>query len=313
MNKQQYRIRNWSEYNRALIQRGSIDVWFSEETLSRWRYQGNHKPGGLKKYSDIAIETCLIIKSVFQLTYRSCQGFLLSLKRLLNLANLPLPHYSTLCRRSKYLEVDMNVSKKQSINNVLVDATGVHVYGENQWKRLKHGLQKHKVWRKLHLAIDGSDQQILSLELSNSVKHELSFFSPLIDSISEPIENIIGDGGYAKRPCYKKAYERGIKLITPPQYNARLKSEDKSYDQSDAMNERDNTITKVRALGLTQWKIESGYHLRSLVETAMHRLKRIFGESINNKTLDSQKVELCLRCKALNIMTQLGMPKAVPI
>lgn len=28
--KKRYRIRNWSEYNRALIQRGSITLWFDQ-------------------------------------------------------------------------------------------------------------------------------------------------------------------------------------------------------------------------------------------------------------------------------------------
>ena len=30
-----YKILNWSEYNKALIQRGSLNIWIEEESLKK--------------------------------------------------------------------------------------------------------------------------------------------------------------------------------------------------------------------------------------------------------------------------------------
>lgn len=68
MGKQKYRIRNWSEYNKSLVQRGSIKVWLSESVLNNWHYTGNRKPEGKQSYTGLAIETALIIRIVYTTT-----------------------------------------------------------------------------------------------------------------------------------------------------------------------------------------------------------------------------------------------------
>ena len=34
--KQKYRIVNWSEYNKALKNRGSIDFWLTDDAIEQW-------------------------------------------------------------------------------------------------------------------------------------------------------------------------------------------------------------------------------------------------------------------------------------
>ena len=53
---------------------------------------------------------------------------------------------------------------------------------------------------------------------------------------------------------------------------------------------------------------ESGYHRRSLAETAMSRMKTIFGGTIASRKPGQQAKEVGIRCRALNIMTHQGMP-----
>lgn len=79
--KQQYRIRNWSEYNKALINRGSITFWFDEEAINHWN-QVSHtgKRGRPKVYTDTAMTCLLMLKSVFKLPFRNLEGFASSLK-----------------------------------------------------------------------------------------------------------------------------------------------------------------------------------------------------------------------------------------
>ncbi len=95
---QRYRVENWSEYNQALIGRGSLTFWISEEVIRGWTYQGPTQQGGQYRYSDPRMETCLSLRLVYSLALRQTQGFVHSLLRLLDL-DLPVPSYSTLSRR----------------------------------------------------------------------------------------------------------------------------------------------------------------------------------------------------------------------
>ena len=70
-----YRVRNWSTYNQALINRGNLTVWLSEEAFSGWRYQGPTQRGGQFFYSDLAIETTLTLRKLFDLGLRQSRAW----------------------------------------------------------------------------------------------------------------------------------------------------------------------------------------------------------------------------------------------
>lgn len=57
-----YRITNWSTYNRALINRENIAIWFDPKT--QWYAQPKSKQSRNQTYSDTAIQSCLMIKSL---------------------------------------------------------------------------------------------------------------------------------------------------------------------------------------------------------------------------------------------------------
>lgn len=92
-----YRIRNWSEYNRALVGRGDVTLWLDADVKACWYWQGTPaKSGNPLVYADVAIHCALALRAIFNLPLRATQGFLRSI---LNLANLDLgaPDY---CRAS---------------------------------------------------------------------------------------------------------------------------------------------------------------------------------------------------------------------
>ena len=67
-----YRVRNWTDYNRALVRRGSLTVWIDEQALSGWRHPaGVRRHGRPRLYADAAIECALVIKAVFHLSLRA--------------------------------------------------------------------------------------------------------------------------------------------------------------------------------------------------------------------------------------------------
>ncbi len=71
---------------------------------------------------------------------------------------------------------------------------------------------------------------------------------------------------------------------------------------------RDENLRRIRQVGRKQWKEESGYHRRSLAETAVFRFKIIFGNTLSTRTIERQITEARIKAAALNRMTQLGMP-----
>ena len=81
--KSQYRIRNWATYEAGLQRRGDLTVWLSDAALNAWRAPASGKPGGQRRYADIAIEAALTIRLVFHLPLRHTEGCLRSLAKLL--------------------------------------------------------------------------------------------------------------------------------------------------------------------------------------------------------------------------------------
>ena len=88
-----YRVKTWAVYNQALVQRGTLTVWLSQEAVDGWRYGGAPQRGAQFYYSALAIETALTFGTLFNLPLRQTQGFVQSLLGLMGL-NLPAPDYS---------------------------------------------------------------------------------------------------------------------------------------------------------------------------------------------------------------------------
>jgi len=147
--KRLYRVRNWREYEKALVQRGSLTFWLTDEFEKVWLYAGEKQRGSQFEYSEKAIEIMLTIKEVFHLSNRGVEGFMCSLFAMLNL-HLPIPDHTTLSKRGKSFSVRLPKNTQGGMNLVL-DSTGLKIYGEGEWKVRKHGYSKHRTWRKLHV------------------------------------------------------------------------------------------------------------------------------------------------------------------
>ncbi len=163
-----YRIRNWRDYNRALINRGRLTVWFDEHAIAAWRKtESRQGPGAPRLYSDLAIECALVFKSVYHLSLRAAQGFLSSVVKLMKLT-LPIPDYSTVSRRQGALQVCKSLPSRSGPRHVVIDATGLKVYGAGEWHVWKHRVSRRRTWRKLHLGIDERTKEIIAVELTGS-------------------------------------------------------------------------------------------------------------------------------------------------
>ena len=172
-------------------------------------------PGAPKVYSDTAIQCALILKSVFQLSLRSTQGFVSSLLELLRL-DLPVPDYRTLSRRQSSLATFLTVSPSSRPRHVVVDATGLRVYGSGEWHVRKHRHGWRRAWRKLHLGVDERTKEIVAVEVTPSRVHDGRLLPALLDQIPGRIVQVSGDGAYDTRACYQSILEREAVATIPP-------------------------------------------------------------------------------------------------
>ena len=185
--------------------------------------------------------------------------------------------------------------------HLAIDSTGMKVYGEGEWKMRTHGKEKRRTWRKLHLCIDHTTHEVVSLSMTGKDTLDRREVPRLLKETEGEVCEVLGDGAYDFEVCHAAIRERGARAVIPPKKGARLRG-------VPSLRDRDEAVVRSREVGKEQWKRESGYHRRSLVETAMMRLKTIFSDRLKAREWKRQETELRLRCAVMNQMTALGMP-----
>jgi hypothetical protein len=296
-----YRVRNWKDYNQALIRRGSLTVSLEETTLQAWcQNMREGQVGSPTTYSDLAIQTLLTLKAVFSLPLRQTQGFAQSLLQLMA-SELRVPNYSTLSRRAENLEVALPRRSKDEPLHVVIDSTGLKIYAEGEWKTRQHGVSKRRTWRKMHLGVDEATGEVLAVVTTERHVADCEVLPQLLELIAEPIEQVSADGAYDTIGCHQAIARRQARPAIPPRENAVITD----IGQWDA---REEAVRRIGEIGRVAWKQEVNYHRRSLAETMMFRQKTIFGARLASRTTATQTTEVRIRCAALNRMTHLGMP-----
>jgi hypothetical protein len=277
----------------------------SEDFEKTWQYVGEKQRGSQFEYSDQAILVMLTVKEVFHLTNRGVEGFMRSIFQLLKI-NLPIPDHSTLSKRGKDLKV--NLPKKNSPSlNIVMDSTGLKIYGEGEWKVRMHGVSKRRTWRKLHVGANPEDGEIQAVLLTENSVSDDEAVGGLLEQIEQTILDFAADGAYDKRKVYDRlnAHSPHVNILIPPRKNARIWKHGNSKAER---LKRDENLRAIRKDGRREWKQKSGYHVRSLAETIMFRLKTIFGNDLSGRLIETQTTQALIRCMALNKMTHLGMP-----
>lgn len=305
-----YRPRNWCQYNKALVKRGDLMLWIPQEVLNMWYVtKKTGRRGASYRYSDLAILCASQIRFMYHLPLRATQGFLGSLFSLLNITHR-VPCYSTICRRMKTLNVNIPIQTSDFSRHIVLDSTGMKVYGEGEWKVRTHGAGKRRTWRKIHLGIDTESQEITCSAISTNDFNDSELFDDCLSQLNaEEIHQVSADGAYDAKNCYQYCERNQIQLTVPPRKGARLKIHGNTKSPP---HPRDETIRQIRNHGRKNWKISSGYTKRSLAETAMFRFKQAFTGMLSSRDFQHQANEVFIKCGIMNVFSKLGLPCSVP-
>jgi IS5 family transposase len=193
---------------------------------------------------------------------------------------------------------------------MVVDSTGIKIFGEGEWKVRQHGVSKQRTWRKLHIGVDEATGEIVAAVATTNNVGDNEVIEDLLEQVEEDIDQVSGDGSYDKRKCYEAIKKRKARAVIPPQKNAKIWRHGNRGGEREA---RDENLRRIRKVGRKRWKEESNYHRRSLAETGVFRLKTIFGGSVRARGFEGQAAEMLIRCAALNLMTQMGMPDSYAV
>ena len=302
--QKKYHVRNWAEYNEGLRRRGDLTVWFDEEAIANWKADKTGKPGGQRVYSDMAIETGLVVRMVYKLAYRQTEGFLHSIASLLGLG-IEIPDYSTLCRRSRLLRKKLRIPKAASTQpiHLMIDSTGLRIHVGNARKP-----PKQRAWRKLHIAVDRETGNIVASELTASRARDATRVPALLTQIQAPLVSVAADSAYRQGS--------GLRSHRSAQSWTKDARGDSAATKRDAQSEfehrhagaRSPYSCRIERHGRREWYKLSGYTKRSMVENAVYRYKAIIGPEMRARTLARQRVEHRIGCEILNKMAALGMP-----
>ncbi|UCM86041.1 MAG: IS5 family transposase [Rickettsia endosymbiont of Culicoides impunctatus] len=303
-----YKISNSREYDQSLKNRGSLIIWFSEEAVAKWNnpVSVHKKRGGQAIYSDLAIETCVMLGLVYKQHLRQTECFVESIIKLLHL-ELKTPDYTTISRRTKKLKVSRRRRPNRDPVTLCVDSTGIKIYGEQEWQEEKYALKARKSWRKLHIAFD-ENGYIASSELTTHNISDYATIGALLEEIDSPIDTVLADGAYDQPSTYKALIahqnqhgnEIPIKAVVPPNLGFRAEMPDDSKLRLDNI--------RLMEQGRKRWQKHTNYGRRAKAENAIYRYKSIIGNKLKSRTFLNQKTESKVAANILNIMTKLGMP-----
>jgi hypothetical protein len=298
---------DWAAYDKSLKQRGSITFWMSDEAITNWYAEPTGKRGAQPKYSDLAIKAALSLRLVFDQPLRQTEGLVESILEMMNL-DLSVPDHSTLSRRGEVLEVSSKVARNPNDELVvIIDSTGLKIFGAGEWNETKHGLSKRREWRKLHLSIDESTLEIIVSSLTDNRVGDPTEAPNHLDKIDDPVDEFIADGAYDSENIYSAVEGRtddGDQTVTIPPRAGAVVSKAFPEDPS----QRDDHVNFINAHGKKAWEVSTGYYRRLLVENAMGRHKGIIGATLRSRSFGGQKNEAALACKILNKMIRLGTP-----
>ncbi len=315
--KEKYKVTNWKAYNKALVERGSLTLWINDEAVEEWYHTGEQKPGGEIIYSDRCMACMLSIKSLFRLGFQQTEGFVRSVVLMLEMADeISVPSYSQICRRQKELKIAIRPKYRKLVErggqplHIVVDSTGLKVYGEGEWKVRQHGVGKRRTWRKLHLGVDEGNNDLVAVELTTNSVDDAEMVPDLLGQIEGPVGKFGGDGAYDKAKVYDELEGRNIEPIMLPREDA-VYWED---GEGNLLEHPRNAVLKaIDEVGRAEWKKRSGYHRRSKAEVAMFRYKTIFGPKMYARIFENQKTEVRIKCAIINKFNQLGMPVSVKL
>ena len=279
-------------------------MWVTDEAVAAWHAPATGERGGQFRRS--LSRPVSRFRLGFHQPLRQTEGLMQSIADLLEV-DIAIPDHTTLSRRGSGLRILPKRLDRAEPLHLLVDSTGLKIYGEGEWLDQKHGIRSRRRWRKLHIGMDAVTHEIVVAELTPADVGDDSEIPDLLDQIDAEVASLTADAAYDGEAVYDAVVDRHPKVavIIPPRVTA--------VPSETTATQRDQLIAEIEKHGRIGWQRRSGYNSRSLVGIGMYRYKTIVGRRLRARTLPNQRTEAKIDCKVLNRITGLGMPTSARI
>lgn len=228
-----------------------------------------------------------------------------------------MPDYTTRCRRHRSLSVSLPVRPRAQARHIVLDSTGLKVFGEGEWKVRQHGRAGRRLWKKIHLSVDEASGEVLAVSMSEGEVADGPLLPALVEQSQQSgsrIAQASADGAYDSWANDQFLTQQGILATIPPRKGSKIRQHGNCATNA---LQRDQNLRQIRKQGRRAWAQESGYSRRALAQTQMMRQKRLLGAGLRGREEQRQAVECRLRCAVLNRLTHhlthQGMPDSYPI
>jgi hypothetical protein len=167
MVKQMFNINKGIAYINTFRQHNSLMVWLDGPDIAAWT--DNMQPerrGSPPPYTAIC-SIDLMMKYGFYLLNRVSQGFVCFIFTLI-ITLLSCPHHSLLSKRAKTAHTSTSIPTRGAISHSIIDATGLKVFGEGEWKAWQHVTCRYRIWHEFYLIADIAMYEFFCADLSLS-------------------------------------------------------------------------------------------------------------------------------------------------
>src|SRR3989344_5052208 len=267
--------RNWSEYNKKLIERGTY--YINPKFLESWNAE---KIGNPYFYPKSMIEFLAILHCRGN-DYRTCEGIVEGISKNYKF-EFPIISYTQICRRVNSLEVNFEINEENLI--VAGDCSGE--------KSTKRG-----GWIKV-VILGTPDGKIVDIRVGTESLDERASVRGMIKNNHKKINKIILDGLHDCKKtfnlCEKYKIETAIKIRKNAQSKAR------------GSPRRKREVLFYQSMKHKQWVKEKDYGLRwPASEGIFSRQKTIFGEYVVAKKKRNMYHEVKLKFWAVNKLNEI--------
>ncbi len=153
------------------------------------------------------------------------------------------------------------------------------------------------------MAVDPATHNIVAAQVSLENVHDTEVLPTLLNPFRCKLGCVYADGAYDSKASHQLILRKGATACIPPRKSAGLWK--KGHPRNEA-------VLVMRKEGLAHWKKISGYHRRSLAETAMYRFKQLMMGKISLHNYNGQMGEVMAYVSAINKLNTLGMPVRNP-
>jgi hypothetical protein len=288
-------LRDWKEYNEALVKRGSIllDLDFVADWSAELKGMNSGKEGARFRYPDSFVRLLSVVHA-YILPYRQLEGFTRSLSQ--HVEGLRAPDYTTIWWRVSRMKVDLDSSIERGRDvTIAVDASGIKVSNRGEW--IRHKWKVKRGFIKVHIAVDTRTKQIIAMEITREEVADRRVFKQLIDASASrsDVKRVLGDGAYDSRDNFRYSADRGIEPVIKV----------RKVSSSKAKGCMPRKIAVVEQRSNPDWRRTKGYGYRWTAESAFSSIKRVFGEYVTARKWSNMIKELLLKASIYNLFMSM--------